>query len=150
MHEGTVEERMSRHRTKSVLGVQYERVESSTLTSNPISTLAGRSDFLHSGPIEGTDFEKVHLEAMAANYRHCLQLSQNVAASIPQRAGCHGSKEAQLAEIRRWLRGEPLEDGWDLQALCGSNRFAWQQTTDLTKVAEPCENLQQQSPIEYS
>ena len=118
MHEGTVEERMSRHRTKSVLGVHYECITASSLMSSPESSLGSGSDFLHPGPIrDGTAFEKKHLEAMAANYKNCLTLSQHVAASLPQRAGCRGNREEKLSEIRRWLRGEPLADRWDPQAL---------------------------------
>ena len=118
VHEGTVEEKMSRHRTESVLGVHYERVEAHTLTSSPDSSLGGGSDFLHPGLTagEGNPFEMTHLEAMARNYKSCLDLSRNVAASIPGQTGKRGSRETQLSEVRRWLRGEPTADDLDLQA----------------------------------
>ena len=117
VHQGTIEEKMSRHRTKSVLGVQYECVDASSVTSSPESCLGGGSDFLHPGLTgeKGNDFEKKHVEVMVKNYRSCLELSQHVAASLPQRAGCQGTRESRLAEIRRWLNGESLEDGMQVR-----------------------------------
>ena len=122
VHQGTIEEKMSRHRTKSVLGVQYECVDASSVTSSPESCLGGGSDFLHPGLTgeKGNDFEKKHLEVMVKNYRSCLELSQHVAASLPQRTGCQGTRESRLAEIRRWLNGESLENGMQVRQRAGS------------------------------
>lgn len=124
VHQGTIEEKMSRHRTKSVLGVQYECVDASSVTSSPESCLGGGSDFLHPGLTgeKGNDFEKKHLEVMVKNYRSCLELSQHVAASLPQRTGCQGTRESRLAEIRRWLNGESLENGMQASPSTASSK----------------------------
>ena len=44
MHRDTVEEKMSRHRTRSVSGVEYEYVKASTLITSPESALGSGSD----------------------------------------------------------------------------------------------------------
>eukprot|EP00434_Breviolum_minutum_P006551 symbB.v1.2.005781.t4/scaffold289.1/size287290/26 len=45
VHKGTVEERMSRHRTRSVLGVSYENVDANSLMKSPESALGEGSAF---------------------------------------------------------------------------------------------------------
>eukprot|EP00439_Symbiodinium_sp_Y106_P061713 s59_g9.t1 len=141
VHQGTIEEKMSRHRTKSVLGVQYECVDASSVTSSPESCLGGGSDFLHPGLTgeKGNDFEKKHVEVMVKNYRSCLELSQHVAASLPQRAGCQGTRESRLAEIRRWLNGESLEDGMQASPSTASSKSS----------CDPRAILRIEFPVEY-
>lgn len=107
VHQGTVEERMSRHRTRSVLGVNYESVDANSLLQSPESTLGNGSDFFPSRQkLQASSFRELdeqHQAAMKKTLAGCVELSKRVANSLRSGKKC---REAKLSEIRKWLRGE--------------------------------------------
>ncbi|CAJ1383539.1 unnamed protein product [Effrenium voratum] len=107
VHRDTVEEKMSRHRTRSVSGVEYEYVKASTLITSPESALGSGSDIFpcimqRSGFPE---LDRRFQEAMAQNLESCQRLSARVCDTLPGT----NQKAKRLSEVRRWLRGESLE-----------------------------------------
>lgn len=125
VHQGTVEERMSRHRTRSVLGVNYESVDANSLLQSPESTLGNGSDFFPSRQkLQASSFRELdeqHQAAMKKTLAGCVELSKRVANSLRSGKKC---REAKLSEIRKWLRGESSpgtpEDQDDEVLVCSS------------------------------
>jgi len=125
VHQGTVEERMSRHRTRSVLGVNYESVDANSLLQSPESTLGNGSDFFPSRQkLQASSFRELdeqHQAAMKKTLAGCVELSKRVANSMQSGKKC---REAKLSEIRKWLRGESspgtTEDQDDEVLVCSS------------------------------
>lgn len=98
---------MSRHRTRSVLGVNYESVDANSLLQSPESTLGNGSDFFPSRQkLQASSFRELdeqHQAAMKKTLAGCVELSKRVANSMQSGKKC---REAKLSEIRKWLRGE--------------------------------------------
>lgn len=111
VHEDTVEERMSRHRTKSVPGVEYERLTLADVTSPPIARFHG-SDLFGRKAASGTGAQ---LDALAAAAladgakmeATCLAMSQRESSMMPGGSSrqSHGSESKHMAKVRAWLRG---------------------------------------------
>eukprot|EP00438_Fugacium_kawagutii_P009388 Skav231294 [mRNA] locus=scaffold161:236356:239613:+ [translate_table: standard] len=124
VHQGTVEERMSRHRTRSVLGVNYESFDANCLLTSSESTLGSGSDFFpsrHSQQLAHfRELDEQHQSGMKKILSDCVELSKRVANSM-----CTGKKcrEAKISEIRKWLRGEssPGDPGADDEVLVSSD-----------------------------
>ena len=97
---------MSRHRTRSVLGVNYESVDANSLMKSPESTLGSGSDFFPSQKLQAGSFRELDEQyqvLMKKTLTGCLELSKRVANSMRSGKKC---REAKLSEIRKWLRGE--------------------------------------------
>mmetsp|Transcript_35194 Transcript_35194/g.64269 ORF Transcript_35194/g.64269 Transcript_35194/m.64269 type:complete len:858 (-) Transcript_35194:116-2689(-) len=100
VHGGTVEERMSQHRTESVIGVEYERLQATEVLSSACSPL------LHSDLFGGstgsplttamlTEYAAEVKQAAADTQACCLALSHRVAETLPSRRN-KGTPEAIL------------------------------------------------------
>lgn len=105
VHKGTVEERMSRHRTRSVLGVSYENVDANSLMKSPESALGEGSAFFQRKRLCSSfrELDQQYETALGKTLSDCVELSRRVAKSMLRGKKC---REAKLSEIRRWLRGE--------------------------------------------
>ena len=109
VHEGTVEEEMSRHRTQSVLGVEYERVKASSLVTSPGSVLGYSSDFF---PVRraGVGGIEEYQSILEDNLHRCVDLSTRVADSLPQRLQHKDRKAGSIEDVRRWLQNKSEEE----------------------------------------
>lgn len=129
VHEGTVEERMSQHRTRSVIGVQYEQVSFPELTTSPQSLLEGTTLFHNATPNGWTlsdtliSYVKSAEDAAKAMEDQCFEMAKRTAANLPggSRRGGKGNdngdtvvaddRRALMATIRNWLHGSRIEEG---------------------------------------
>lgn len=105
VHQDTVEADMSRHRTESVPGVEYERVSGNSLMG-PGSVLGdGSSYYTDLFPVKKHCMHEVGPEDQAKlndNLEKCVSLSERVANSLPGwRPGSNGSN---IDEVRKWLQ----------------------------------------------
>ena len=96
---------MSRHRTESVPGVEYERVSGNSLMG-PGSVLGdGSSYYTDLFPVKKHCMHEVGPEDQAKlndNLEKCVSLSERVANSLPGwRPGSNGSN---IDEVRKWLQ----------------------------------------------
>eukprot|EP00931_Biecheleriopsis_adriatica_P089284 TRINITY_DN63436_c0_g1_i1.p1 TRINITY_DN63436_c0_g1~~TRINITY_DN63436_c0_g1_i1.p1 ORF type:complete len:924 (+),score=151.11 TRINITY_DN63436_c0_g1_i1:168-2939(+) len=141
VHKNTVEERMSRHRTRSVLGVEYEKVAAADFVRGAESPLAGAghlfpaadaSSCVKTGTGEDEKTPDVAFGELAAHQvaaaerreQQCFQLSKRIVQTLPQRLARSKqseSKNAQLSDIRRWLQGSTLQEDEDED----SDRHFW-------------------------
>ncbi|CAK0839529.1 unnamed protein product [Prorocentrum cordatum] len=130
VHKGTVEERMSRHRTRSVAGVDYEQVPASAVCCPPLSVLRGGCLF-GAQPRRGRD--ELELEgalaagaaAAAAEARSmekaCFELSTRVAGTLPGGGPRDRPRALLLSDVRAWLRGGELRLRAPAAAAAGSS-----------------------------
>jgi len=135
VHEGTVEERMSQHRTSSVIGVHYEQISFGDLTSPPESLLEGSVLFHTAKPLGqsvsstlSTCVNSAEASAKAMENR-CFEMAKRTAANLPGGAR-RGSKagdgapvvedrQALMSAIRSWLHGNRIEEG--IAKACGDD-----------------------------
>ncbi|CAE8657549.1 unnamed protein product, partial [Polarella glacialis] len=118
VHKGTVEERMSRHRTSSVLGVKYEKLTAESVAAGALASPLAFSALFPAA--EAAEVQPANLggflqladeSAVAAKNaeEQILKLSRRVALTLPggQRRGGNakpdGGGDTLLADVRRWL-----------------------------------------------
>ena len=96
---------MSRHRTRSVLGVSYENVDANSLMKSPESALGEGSAFFQRKRLASSfrELDQQYETTLGKTLSDCVELSRRVAKSMLRGKKC---REAKLSEIRRWLRGE--------------------------------------------